>query len=70
MKGEPIEIAANHNVIRERRLFESLIEVGRRFDELLPDEDVTIAGRDVFYLGMPWQQNYYGLLRMDTGDIK
>ena len=62
-EGRAIEVATNPSLIRRRQEFESLIEAGRRFDELLPDEeDIVIFGNLPFYLGMPLRVNYHARL--------
>ena len=62
-EGRAIEVATNPSLMRRRQEFESLIEAGRRFDELLPnEEDIVIRGNLPFYLGMPLRLNYHARL--------
>ena len=58
-EGRAIEVATDHGLLRGRQQFESLIEAGRRFDEILPEEDIDIVGNHPFYLGMPLRLNYH-----------
>ena len=59
-EGQAIEGATDQQLIRNRIQFEDLIEAGRQFDDILPEEDIDIAGNFPFYLGMPLRLNYYG----------
>ena len=54
-----IEGAAQPTAIRNRIQLEDMIGAGRQFDDILPEEDIKIAGNLPFYLGMPLRLNYH-----------
>ena len=59
-EGKAIEGAAQPAAIRNRIQLEDMIGAGRQFDDILPEEDIKIAGNLPFYLGMPLRLNYHG----------
>ena len=59
-EGKAIEGAAQPAAIRNRIQMEDMIGAGRQFDDILPEEDIKIAGNFPFYLGMPLRLNYHG----------
>ena len=56
---EAFHDAAKPENIRNRNHLEKIIEAGRQFDEILPDDGIEIVGNFPFYLGMPKRLNYH-----------
>ena len=51
--------AANFSgAVRKREQLQLMSAVGREIDEVLPAEDVVVAGQEGYYLGMPQRLNY------------
>ncbi len=59
-EGQAIEGAAQPTAIRNRIQLEDMIGAGRQLNDILPEEDIKIAGNFPFYLGMPLRLNYHG----------
>lgn len=47
---------------------EAIVSIGQEIDQMLPAEDIVVAGTPEFYLGMTWRLNYSGLCGFTYSD--
>ena len=61
-------ITANSEAaIQQRELMNRYVEIGREVNEMLPPEEIVIAGDNVYYLGMSHRLNYWNTFSFTWG---